>query len=118
MKTVFQNITLPDGNGRFFLNGTVDQIIQVPQLVQFLPNLHKQRTSEFLQKRFQMRQHSQGSFKRYQIPRIRSLITDPPDQPLQIIDRAQIFPQLLSCNQLAVQFLYGCQTLLNRFSVN
>ena len=54
-----------------------------------------------------MRQHGNRTRKGDQVPGISGMVADSAHQALQIVDRVEIFPKLLSQDIVLHQLLYG-----------
>ena len=62
-----------------------------------------------------MREHFHRGFKCDKVSRIGALDTDFSRQPLQIVDRSEIFPDLGTCDLIFIESLDRTETLVDGF---
>ena len=86
IEPVFDHSAFPYGDRRFFNDRFIDQLIDVLQSVNLLPDFHKFFFFKCRQHRLNRRQHLQGIPKCDQISGICSLISHLTEQSLQIVD--------------------------------
>ena len=104
---------LTDGNGRLLLDGIPDQRAQIFQAVNLFLNPLVCRSRQISQHGFDGRQHLHGAAEGDQIPGIGRLIAHLAQQPLQIIDRIQVFPDLVTGKRVLTERLDRIQPLLH-----
>ena len=80
--SLLDHAAVPDGNGRIFFDGSVNQLINIFQNIQFRPRFLQHGRIKFSQEAVNMGKHFKGTFKCGQIPGIGGLIGDPADQTL------------------------------------
>ena len=96
---------------RFIYDRTPDQICDVLKRIHILIDLLQDRCLKLTQDLTDKRDHCQRRSKCNHISRICGLIADPADQSLQIVDRIEIFSDLVTEHRLLCQFLYRRQSL-------
>ena len=86
----------PDRDRRFLLDRIQDQLINVLKPINILLNSRKLFLLEPLQNFFDGGQHFERVAERYEVPRIRRLIGHLAQKSFQIVDRIQVFPDLIA----------------------
>ena len=103
----------PNGNGRLLLDGIPDQRAQILQAVNFFLDLPVCRSRQIFQNSLDGRQHLHGAAKGDHIPWIGRLIAHLTQQPFQIIDRIQVFPDLVTGKRILTERFNRIQPLLH-----
>ena len=125
VKAVPDNAALLHGQRGLFLNGTVQQIHQIPEILQIVEDaadggtldgfcrLLRQRGENLADRR----EHADGVAEGDQISGIGCLIGHFRQKPLQIINRRQILAELIAVHTEAAERLHRVQPLFDRAPV-
>ena len=115
IEACFNDTALPDRDGRFLLDGPVQQIQQVFELIQILKNIPQVSLLPHGQGLADGAQHAQGIAHGDQVPGIGGQVGDPGHQPFQVIDGTHVFPHFIPVHTVFAQLLDRVEAAFNSF---
>src|SRR5512142_1741642 len=90
----FDQPALPERKGRIVVNGLVDELIQVREVVPLQREVENQLCPGVLQHPSYLRHREEGLLQRQKVARVRGAERHAADQSLQVIDLAERLPEL------------------------